>query len=120
MVKPQMDSNGLLMTFSKHHLHLQRSDVLVIVLQHVGEERGVVGHAVAPLHMHRLACEGSVAHARVHHEQTDAEAQQDLHGSRCLSPEDSGGSQSHQMSSRNLNTSTVALTLFICSSTPFH
>jgi len=78
------------------HLHLYRSDVLVIVLQHVGEEGGVVGHAVAPLHMHRLARERSVAHARVQHEESDAEAHLDLHDSRCLSPENSGGSQSHQ------------------------
>lgn len=70
------------MAFSKHYLHLHCSDVLIVVLQHVGEECGVVGHAVAPLHMHRLASEQSVAHARVQHEEPDGEAQQDLHGRR--------------------------------------
>jgi len=65
------------------------------VLQHVGEEGGVVGHAVAPLHKHRLTGEGRVAHARVQHEESDAEAHLDQHDSRCLSPEETCETQTY-------------------------
>lgn len=93
------------MTFTKPYLHLYCSDVLVIVLKHVGEKCGVVRHAMTPLHMHRLAREQSVAHARVQQEQSDAEPKQDPHGSHPeLSPDDSGGSPGYRSHQRDTST----------------
>lgn len=96
------------------YLHLFCSDVLVIVLEHVGEECGVVGHAMTPLHLHRLTREQSVARAGVQQEESDAEPQQDPHGGRRSrlpmiqsSPDDSGGSASHQRES-NLQEDTIS------------